>query len=512
MSNGIWTDKNTYVDFSDTASGNLAEEIASRQTAWDYSGMIGLLPDPDPVLSKRGDSAEILDGLTADSHLCSVIQTRKMGTLKREIKWNPGSANDIEPTSQAKNLRDDLVEDLKEINVYDLVAQILDAPLYGYVPFELSWKPKDGKIKLANIQAKPHRWFGFDEETNEPKFISQASPWDGEELPYGKFVFARHFPSYDNPYGLRLLSRCFWPVTFKRGGLKFWITFAEKFGIPFMLGRYPKGTGENEQGEMLSKLTTMVQSAVAVLPEGSTVEKLGGGSDSKGTSDLFDRLVSAMDKEMSKVIVGQTLTSETSDKGGSYSQGKVHENVLGDYQDSDQMLVKTVFERISKVYAQLNAPGTLPPCLTWFEEEEAKKEFAERDKDLKDTGVKFTKKYYQRQYNLQEDDFELVNPAEPNPEGNDNKPGKEFTEKGKQPKDLDEQVTNKVADEADKEFSALVARVKEIVMSGGSLEEIRNEVLKLKNELSADKLTQIITMGMSGANLAGRLDIEHDNG
>ena len=408
MTKGIWVNEKTFIEFGESAANHaLSEDIASRQTAWDYSGLIGLLPDPDPVLARRGDSAEILDSLTADAHLCSVIQTRKVGTLKREIKWEAGCEQGAEPTTAAKKLCDALVEDYKNIDLYNLVAQILDAPLYGYMPFELSWQPGRGRIRLVKITSKPHRWFGFDEETNNPKFISQAAPWDGEELPWGKFVIARHFPSYDNPYGLRLLSRCFWPVTFKRGGLKFWVTFAEKFGIPFMLGRYPKGTGTSEQADMLSKLVAMVQSAVAVLPEGSTVEKLGGGSDSKGSSDLFDRLISVMDKEISKVIVGQTLTAETSDKGGAYAQSKTHENVLADYQDSDQQLVKSVLNRIAKLYAEINSPGTEPPQMKWFEEEEPKKDFADRDKTLSATGLKFTRSYYRRQYNLADDDFDL---------------------------------------------------------------------------------------------------------
>jgi len=515
MSNGIWINEHTFVDFSETASRRgLGEEIASRQTAWDYSGMLGLLPDPDPILAKRGDSAEILDGLTSDAHLCSVIQTRKLGTLKREIKWEAGAEGDAEPTPEAQALRDNLVADLVEIDTYTLVSQILDAPLYGFVPFELSWKAKDGHIRLTNITAKPHRWFGFDEVTNAPKFISMANPWDGEELPYGKFVLARHFPTYDNPYGLRLLSRCLWPVTFKRGGLKFWVTFTEKFGIPFLMGRYPKGTGAADQQAMLDKLAAMVQSAVAVLPEGSSVELLGAGGNSKGSSDLFDRLVSVMDKEMSKVIMGQTLTAETSDKGGAYAQSKTHADVLADYQDSDQRLVKNVFERIAKLYAAVNASGVAAPTMDWFEEEDAKKEFAERDKTLSDTGVKFTKNYYQRQYDLQEDDFELDNSTTAAGQGdNPTKTGANAPQEFAEPEDtsdLAELLTAKMAVEADPEIALMVQTVRELVMSADSLEDIRDGLLGLYPEMHTEKLSQLMELALSGADLAGRMTVRDD--
>jgi phage gp29-like protein len=101
---------------------------------------------------------------------------------------------------------------------------------------EILWASGDSSLRIADLIGKPVRWFGFDTD-NHPRFRSAGNPWLGEELPFGKFVFARHFPTYDNPYGLRLLSRCFWPAAFKKGGIKFWVTLAEKYGMPFMLGK-----------------------------------------------------------------------------------------------------------------------------------------------------------------------------------------------------------------------------------------------------------------------------------
>lgn len=34
---------------------------------------------------------------------------------------------------------------------------------------------------------------------------------------------------------------CFWPVAFKKGGMKFWLRFAEKFGSPWVIGKHPRG-------------------------------------------------------------------------------------------------------------------------------------------------------------------------------------------------------------------------------------------------------------------------------
>lgn len=409
---GIWVDDKTYLNFADTPErAAMTQEIATRQTAWDFSGLIGLLPDPDPVLTKHGSGAEILAGLTADGHVTSVIQTRKVGTLLREIRWQPGAAEGQEPDAQAQAVAAAFGEDMQaidqEVGLRNIISQILDAPLYGFTPLELKWAPDKGRLRLAGIEAKPHGWFRFNDR-NQPRFVSLKDKENGEEIPWGKVVLARHFPTYDNPYGLRLLSRVFWPVTFKRGGMKFWVTFCEKYGIPFLLGRYARGTSEPDQQKMLGNLAAMVQDAVAVVPEGSTVELLGAGGNSKGSSDLFDRLCSVMDKEISKVVVGQTLTAETSDTGGAYAQSKTHQDVLAAYQASDQALVRETMSRIAAIYTQVNSAGAAPPQFAWFEEDDPQQEFAARDKTLKETGVKFAKAYYVRRYGFKEDEIEVV--------------------------------------------------------------------------------------------------------
>lgn len=85
-----------------------------------------------------------------------------------------------------------------------------------------------------DIVARPSHWFSFDNENN-PAFVGVYGGASAEPvpLPAGKFVFVQHHASYDNPYGLRLLSRCLWPVAFKRGGLSFYAKFVEQYGMPW---------------------------------------------------------------------------------------------------------------------------------------------------------------------------------------------------------------------------------------------------------------------------------------
>lgn len=407
---GIWVSPTQFMDFSDTTPDmeRLQEDIATRQAAYDWSGFMGLLPDPDPILRKLGDGSEILESLTADGHLISVIQQRKLGTLKKEFRWEPGLApGEKKASRQATKLAGDLTSDLENVDLYNLISALLDAPLYGNTPIEIKWQPAKDKSRLAikDLEAKPSRWFSFN-EYNEPRFVSMQNAWDGTELPFGKFALARHFPTYDNPFGLRLLSRCFWPVAFKKGGIKFWSVLAEKYGIPFLLGKHRVGATATEKSEMLTNLSRMVRDAVAVIAQGGSVEIVETGK-SGGGDNIHSGLVHEMNAEMSKVIMCQTLTAETSDNGGSYSQGKVHADVLDDVRHGDQTLVKKTMEEIAWLYMLVNAPGIPCPKFIWFEEDDPKKAFADRDRTLSASGVEFKKSHYVKTYGFDEADFEL---------------------------------------------------------------------------------------------------------
>ena len=506
MSEGIFISPNQYVSFAELDRSSLKQEIASRAAAWDFSEYVGLLPDPDPILAKRGDGAEILESLTSDGHLLSVIQSRKLGTLKREIKWNPGAEDGEKPSSQAEQLCKDFVADLKGINLYNLISSLLDAPFYGMTPVEIFWEPGE-HLKIKDLQAKPGRWFGFD-DTNKPRFRSIEKEEEGEELPWGKFVFARHFPTYDNPYGLRLLSRCFWPVTFKKGGLKFWVTFTEKYGMPFLLGKFSKGALKEDQDAMLTSLQKMVRDAVAVVPEGNTVEMLGGSGKTGGSYLAFERLKSAMDSEVSKVIQGQTLTTEASDKG-THALGKTHENILSVFQESDQQLVKTTLEEIAAIYAKVNTSDVLPPKCTYFEEEDPQKDFADRDKILSETGqFRLTKSYYIRRYGFQEDDIEMVEPGDEQDAGtqehSEKQPGdnKQFTPEQQALEDLVDRGQAVV------DFSENEKLILQVIQEAGSYEEAMENILALYPDLTDGGLEAVIENVIFTADIFGRWTVQ----
>jgi phage gp29-like protein len=395
----------------------LAGEFASRGRSIDsYLDILGALPDPDPVLKKLDATGTILNDLMSDEHVTSVVQTRKVGTLNREWRIEPGGHGGADPDALSKRACDEFAADLDNLNMFDVISQILDAPYYGMAPIEIIYASHDGFWHIGELRCLPAAWFRFAAADNQPKFLSLNDMIAGEPLPENKFVFARHFPSYKNPYGLRLLSRCFWPVTFKKGGVTFWMKFLEKFGIPHVVGKYKEGTTKAVQAEILANLASMVQDAVAVIPEGTAIDVLNAsGGKSSGSDGSFSALKDAMEAGISKVIMGQTLTAEIGDKG-SFAASKTHENVLESYRECDARLVKDAIEQVAWIYCQVNFPGAANPRFVWHEEDDPRKDFADRDKVLHETGVRFRKSYYTRFYGLREDEFDIAEAAAASPD------------------------------------------------------------------------------------------------
>lgn len=399
---GLYSATGEFIDFSESVNkADLTTEFATRLAATDLTSYLGLLPDSDPVLLKRGDNADVLEDLTADDQVCMAMQNRKLRVLnKQDYDFAPGQAKGKEASAQAISLCADLVADLEAINLRNVFSTVLDAPFFGYTVLELLWEAQKGRYRLADIVAKPRRWFGFNDH-NEPVFCGNSGL--DRPLARGQFVVVRHFPTFDNPYGLRLLSRCLWPVAFKRGGIEFLTRFCEKFGMPWVLAKAPVKMERADRLVMAGDLSAMVQDAVAVLPSGADVEI---ASASTKAGDLHENYLRRWDKAISKVLMGQTLTAEM-DGSGSRAASETHYSVGEDMAEADQFLVTSTMNEIALIYRDIHAPsGVIAPVFSYSEPEDFAAK-ADLDTKLHSVGVRFNKSHFSRRYGLADDEFEL---------------------------------------------------------------------------------------------------------
>ena len=383
----------------------ITEEIATRKRALNFYSLANILPDPDIVLKKQGKDIRIYKELLCDPHVFACTQSRKAGVLSLDWEINRGLDKD-QNAEDVENL-------LKKLDIQKLISDILDATQFGFQPLEIMWKrDKSGHIMPERVVAKPPEWFCFDDDNNL-KFRTKENYY-GEIVPNKKFLLAQNNPTYNNPYGDRTLSRVFWNVTFKKGGLKFWVVFTEKYGMPHLIGKHPRGSTKEETNSLADMLEDMVQDAIAVIPDDSSIEIQEASKSS--SAEIYEKLIDKMNTEISKAILGQTLTTEIGSTG-SYAASNTHMQVRQDIVDSDKKLVEGVINQLIQWIYEINFANAEVPVFEMYEPEDVDLTLAQRDKILSDTGVKFTKEYFIKNYGLEEEDFDIredIIPASPN--------------------------------------------------------------------------------------------------
>ena len=383
----------------------ITEEIATRKRALNFYSLANILPDPDIVLKKQGKDIRIYKELLCDPHVFACTQSRKAGVLSMDWEINRGLDKD-QNAEEIEKL-------LKRLDLQKVISDILDATQFGFQPLEIIWKKdKSGHIMPDKVIAKPPEWFCFDDDNNL-KFRTKENYY-GEVVPAKKFLLAQNNPSYNNPYGERTLSRVFWNVTFKKGGLKFWVVFTEKYGMPHLIGKHPRGSTKEETNSLADMLEDMVQDAIAVIPDDSSIEIQEASKSS--SAEIYEKLIDKMNTEISKAILGQTLTTEIGSTG-SYAASNTHMQVRQDIVDSDKKLVEGVINQLIQWIYEINFANAEVPVFELYEPENVDLNLAQRDKILSDTGVKFTKEYFIKNYGLEEEDFDIredIIPASPN--------------------------------------------------------------------------------------------------
>jgi len=477
---------------------DLTGTFADRESAGEYVfDFLGVLPDPDPVLRKMSEEARILADLEADDQVTAISLARKNRVLNRQNYWfRPGTLKDQSPDEAAALVCDRLVKDLERLTMRELISGMLQAPFYGLAVLEIMWEPGPDCWHLKGVDLKPQHWFGFDRE-NRLVFRGEGRT-SARPLPEGKFILVRHYPTYENPYGLRLLSRCFWPVCFKKGGLTFYTRFLEKYGNPWPVVNAPSGASETEMNKMAADLARMVRDGSMVLPSGSKMEM---HSPAGNTGDQHEVYLKRMDAAISKVLMGNTLTSEVGDKG-SYAAAKTHENVADEFADSDADLVVTAMNELAWLYTRVNAgPEVLSPQF-YYEEPEDLDKLADLDRKLFTLGVRFNSKHFENKFSLAPDEFtvtdqmvagynyDFASPA--------SGPDAEYHQ-------AIEQAVKKYAPQAAAAGEKLFSQVWKIVDAAESFEEIERGLAGLVGqEAGPDELEDLLADLMINADLMGR--------
>lgn len=430
----------------------------------------GALPNPDLILQKLGRSVSAYRELLIDPIVAGAVRRRKAAVSR--MSWRI-DADDDKQVSLLK-------EALEALDVPSIIENMMDAVLFGYQPMEVIWSRDRYWLPTAVI-AKPQEWFGFDADG------SLIYLNDNKQLPVPefKFICPKHGASFTNPYGTAELSCVYWATVFKRGGLKFWAEFAEKFGSPWIIGREPRSNTDEDTIRLLDALENLMGNAVATIPDDSSVE-IKEATGKTGSSQVYDDFIRYCRSEINIALLGQDQSTE---KDSTHASATAGLEVTSDIRDADCRIVSQAFNALLEMIDTLNFGTGTPPKFVLYEEAPGSRELAERDQILGNLGVSFTDVYFERAYNLSADEFRLA----PVPTKS-----AEFAENASLPADLSDRLSLGMPSD-----DALQAQLSAMLTEFGELDgALDNETLLLErlaalypamniDELQ-DKLTQML--------------------
>ena len=472
---------------------DLIRVIASRANAIDYWSFMHYLPNPDPVLKKMGKDISAYREILSDSHVGGCVRRRKAAI--KGLEWR------ITPTGNEKT--DEILTALFDrLPLSHIISQILDATLFGYQALEVMWESENGLLLPTAIVGKPQEWFVFDEENQ--LMLRTKDNRNGDLVPEKKFLLATQQADFLNPYGRADLAMCFWAATFKKGGFKFWLEFMEKYGSPWLVGKHPRQAQIHEIDELLDSMEKMLGTAVAAIPEDSSID-LKESASKGASSQVFDDFLRYCKSEIAIALLGQNQTTEAEANRASATAGL---EVTRDIRNDDASLVESVFNQLLNWICELNFSVDTLPTFELFEQESIDKLQAERDKILTEIGVSFTEQYIHRTYGFEEGDI-VMQEISPNPslqkKGTDKVDFAELI-----PKSVIETIGEQLEVEGEAHVEHWLQSIRDQLGQAESLEDFRNQLDSLIPELSYAEYGELLAWGSTTAQFAGRQSVEDE--
>ncbi len=488
------------------------DEIATveKDIYQDYIGKVQTNPDKILRSEGRGKGIELYEDLLRDDQVGSNLNTRKLAVVGKEWEVVPASEKRAD-----QKIADFVKEVLLACNYDDARKALLSGIVLGFKPAEVMWEYSEGQVWIKEIIGKASRRFVFD-LTRSLRLLTLQNMIEGEEVPECKFLCYTNVSDNGSPYGDALGRLLYWPVWFKKNAIKFWMVFADKFGSPTAIGKYPPGTPQAQQDALLSAIDAIQQEAAIKIPDNvdiSLLEATRGGSIS-----CYDGLCAFMNASISKVLLGQTLTTEIGGTG-SYAASQTHETVREDYIKADADSLSAALNRqLVRWIVDYNFPGVTRYPKVWIRTEGEKdlKPLADRDKlIIVDMGVPVTADYIYNTYGIPkpEDGEKLINapakepvspqPDQPNPQ---NDKSANFGEQTSGIAALIEAQRNidALTGNAVKQGEIDLSDLERIVESATSYEDLQSRLAEAYRSIGLAEFQQTLERALFMAGLKGR--------
>lgn len=381
---------------------------ATLRDRWSTYPSAGLTPRRLTAILREADGGDLVRQMELfaemeekDAHLFSCLQTRKLAVAGSPWEVMPaGSGSGGEEA--AAFVREALAG---MSNFEESLMDLLDAVGKGFAVSEIMWTAGAAGVlpdALRKRRAKRFTFTGPNGVTERPRLLTGGEPVHGVGLTPDKFVVHMYRAGADQPERGGLLRVLAWIYLFKNYALKDWASFCEVFGMPLRLGVYSPAAGREDREALVEAVTRLGSDAAGVISESTRIEFVESAKNGDGP---YGGLIELLNREISKAVLGQTLTTDVSGTG-SYAAGKVHQGVRADIARADaRSLERTINRDLVLPLVRFNfGPAVMPPRFRFqMDPPEDLMALAGRDKLLHEMGLKLPDSYLRDRYNIPEE-------------------------------------------------------------------------------------------------------------
>ncbi len=278
-----------------------SQDIATWKTAVDSAR--------NPRTPRRRLLYDLYDSIVLDGHLSAVMMKRVTNITNKRVTFikdgDEGATDDV--------VRDTILE---APWFHQLNKIAMSSKAYGHALIELI--PTAGEITEVRLVNRAN-------VIPERQMVAwnYANPDNGfnyiTDQPFSNYLIEVG-GRYD--YGLLMMAAQY--VIYKRGGFGDWAQFAELFGMPFRVGEYDP-YDDTTRKKLDEGLKNMGGAGYATIPKGTAIT-FHSAQGTAGASSVYKDLIDISNAEISKIFLGNTLTTEAGTKGAR-SLGDVHKDV-----------------------------------------------------------------------------------------------------------------------------------------------------------------------------------------
>ena len=249
--------------------------------------------------TRRTKLYDLYSEILMDAHLRAVIDKRKNSILFAPVEFRRNGIPD-----------DTINEQLQSPWFLRFISDVWDAIAWGNTLCQFYM---DGE--WINYEMVPRKHV----DPVRRLILRQQTDITGDD--WDKFKNLLFIGDKDN---LGLLSAAAPYIIYKRNTLADWAQFSEIFGMPIREYTYD-GNDDDARRRTISDANSQGGAATIVHADDSKFNFVESGNKS-GSADLYEKLTERCNSEISKLFLGNTLTTEASNKG-TQALGSIHMEV-----------------------------------------------------------------------------------------------------------------------------------------------------------------------------------------